>query len=189
MVGGSGSIAHSFLQYRQLGARARTMLIAAAAAQWKVAPSQCRSDASIVYGPNGQSSKYAELAAAAAQFPIPEKVQLKNDSDLRMAGKKVRRLDSRAKCDGSQKFGLDLDLPGMKGLEVLRRIRADARTRYLPVVILTSSKEEEDVLHSYSLGANGFVRKPLDFGKLVQAVKALGLYWLVLNEAPSARCG
>ena len=114
MVGGSGSIAHSFLQYRQLGARARTMLIAAAAAQWKVAPSQCRSDASIVYGPNGQSSKYAELAAAAAQFPIPEKVQLKNDSDLRMAGKKVRRLDSRAKCDGSQKFGLDLDLPGMK---------------------------------------------------------------------------
>ena len=114
MVGGSGSIAHSFLQYRQLGARARAMLIAAAAAQWKVAPGQCRSDASVVYGPNGQSSKYAELADAAAQLPIPEKVQLKNDSDLRLASKKVRRLDSRAKCDGSQKFGLDLDLPGMK---------------------------------------------------------------------------
>lgn len=84
---------------------------------------------------------------------------------------------------------LDLDLPGMSGLEVLRRVRADARTRYLPVVVLTASKEEEDVLHSYSLGANGFVRKPLEFGKLVQAVKALGLYWFVLNEAPAARCG
>lgn len=84
---------------------------------------------------------------------------------------------------------LDLDLPGMNGLEVLRRVRADARTRHLPVVVLTSSEEEEDVLHSYSLGANGFVRKPMDFSKLVQAVKALGLYWFVLNEAPSARCG
>lgn len=80
---------------------------------------------------------------------------------------------------------LDLDLPGMGGLEVLRRIRADARTRHLPVVVLTSSKEEEDVLHSYSLGANGFVRKPLEFTTLVQAVKALGLFWLLVNETPT----
>ncbi|PYY03708.1 MAG: carbon monoxide dehydrogenase [Acidobacteria bacterium] len=84
MVGGSGSIAHSFQQYRELD------------------------------GPNGQSAKYAELADAAAHLPVPENVQLKKESDLRLANKNVRRLDSRAKCNGSQKFGLDLDLPEMK---------------------------------------------------------------------------
>ncbi len=114
MVGGSGSIAHSFQQYRDLGAKTRAMLIAAAAAQWNVTPAQCRAESSIVYGPNGQSAKYAELADAAAHLPVPENVQLKKESDLRLANKNVRRLDSRAKCNGSQKFGLDLDLPEMK---------------------------------------------------------------------------
>jgi isoquinoline 1-oxidoreductase subunit beta len=114
LVGGSGSVAHSFQQYRQLGARTRAVLVAGAAAQWKIEPSQCRTQASVVYGPNGQSARYAELADAAAHLPVPENIPLKNDSDLRLAGKKVRRLDSRAKCDGSQKFGLDLDLTGMK---------------------------------------------------------------------------
>jgi isoquinoline 1-oxidoreductase beta subunit len=114
MVGGSGSIAHSFQQYRQLGARTRAMLVAAAAAHWKVDPSQCRTQASVIYGPNGQSAKYADVADAAARLPVPEQIPLKNDSDLHLAGKKVRRLDSRAKCDGSQKYGLDVDLPGMK---------------------------------------------------------------------------
>jgi len=114
MVGGSGSIAHSFQQYRELGAKTRAMLIAAAAAQWNVTPAQCRAESSIVYGPNGQSAKYAELADAAAHLPVPENVQLKKESDLRLANKNVRRLDSRAKCNGSQKFGLDLDLPEMK---------------------------------------------------------------------------
>ena len=114
MVGGSGSIAHSFDQYRQLGAKVRSMLIASAAAQWNVTPSQCRTQSSVVYGPNGHSAKYEELAEAAARQPVPESVELKKESDLRLANKKVRRLDSRAKCDGSQKFGLDLDLPGMK---------------------------------------------------------------------------
>lgn len=114
MVGGSGSIARSFQQYRELGARAKAMLVAAAAAQWKVEASQCRTQASVVYGPSGQSAKYAELAESAARMPVPQDVSLKNPENLRLAGKKVRRLDSRAKCDGSQKFGLDLDLPGMK---------------------------------------------------------------------------
>lgn len=114
MVGGSGSIAHSFEQYRQLGARARAMLIAAAAAQWKVTPTQCRAESSVVYGPNGQSARYAELAEAAAHLPVPENIQLKKESDLRLTNKEVRRLDSGAKCNGSQKFGLDVDLPGMK---------------------------------------------------------------------------
>src|SRR5947199_4455474 len=114
MVGGSGSIAHSFQQYRELGARTRAMLVAAAAGQWKVAPGQCRTESSVIYGPDGRSAKYAELADAAARIPVPENVQLKKQSDFHLAGKKMRRIDSRAKCDGSAKFGLDVDLPGMK---------------------------------------------------------------------------
>ncbi len=114
VVGGSGSIAHSFQQYRELGARTRAMLVAAAAEQWKVGPDQCHTEASVVHGPSGQSAKYAELAEAAAKQPVPARVQLKDPSQFRLVGKRVRRLDSRPKCDGSLRFGLDVDLPGMK---------------------------------------------------------------------------
>ncbi|HEX3775892.1 MAG TPA: response regulator [Polyangiaceae bacterium] len=79
---------------------------------------------------------------------------------------------------------LDLKLPKIDGLEVLRRIRADKRTRLLPVVILTSSKEDEDLVASYALGANAYVRKPVDFAEFLAATKTLGLFWLVLNEPP-----
>ena len=79
---------------------------------------------------------------------------------------------------------LDLKLPKIDGLEVLRRIRADERIRLLPVVILTSSNEEEDRLKGYSLGANSYVRKPVDFDEFVRAAGQLGLYWLLLNEPP-----
>ena len=81
---------------------------------------------------------------------------------------------------------LDLKLPKVDGLEVLRRIRADENMRLLPVVILTSSKEEQDMLNGYSLGANSYVRKPVDFNQFVDSVHQLGLYWLVLNEPPPA---
>jgi len=114
MVGGSGSIAHSFQQYRELGAKTRAMLVAAAADRWQVAATQCRTENSIVYGPGNRSARYAELANDAARKPVPDKVQLKSASEFRIIGKPVKRLDSPAKCDGSQKFGLDLDLPGMK---------------------------------------------------------------------------
>ncbi|MFA6561996.1 MAG: response regulator [Verrucomicrobiia bacterium] len=79
---------------------------------------------------------------------------------------------------------LDLKLPKVSGLDVLRRIRADERTRLLPVVILSSSQEEQDLTQSYSLGANSYVRKPVDFTEFTEAVQQLGFYWLLLNELP-----
>ncbi|MBN3926891.1 response regulator [Nostoc sp. NMS4] len=79
---------------------------------------------------------------------------------------------------------LDLKLPKMDGLEVLRQLRTNDRTKILPVVILTSSKEEQDLINGYSLGANSYVRKPVDFSQFSEAVRQLGLYWFVLNESP-----
>ena len=79
---------------------------------------------------------------------------------------------------------LDLSLPRIDGHEVLRRLRADERTKLLPVVILTASKEEEDVIRSYALGANAYVRKPVDFGEFASAAQTLGLFWLLMNQAP-----
>lgn len=79
---------------------------------------------------------------------------------------------------------LDLKLPKIDGLEVLRRLRADPRTELLPVVILTSSSEEQDLIKGYSLGANSYVRKPVDFVQFYEAVRQLGVYWLVMNESP-----
>jgi DNA-binding response OmpR family regulator len=83
---------------------------------------------------------------------------------------------------------LDLKLPKIDGLEVLRRLRADERTKLLPVVILTSSREERDLINGYRLGANSYMRKPVDFAQFSEAVRELGLYWLVLNE-PAPRTG
>lgn len=80
---------------------------------------------------------------------------------------------------------LDLKLPKIDGLEVLRRLRTDARTRLLPVVILTTSNEDRDIISSYELGANSYIRKPVDFEQFTEAVRQLGLYWLVLNTLPS----
>jgi CheY-like chemotaxis protein len=79
---------------------------------------------------------------------------------------------------------LDLKLPKVDGLQVLRRIRSDDRTSHLPVVVLTTSNEEQDITQSYDLGANSYIRKPVDFKQFVDATQYLGLYWLVMNESP-----
>ena len=92
------------------------------------------------------------------------------------AGRDVRELP--------QVMLLDLKLPRIDGLEVLRRVRADPRTKRLPVVILTSSNEEQDMIRGYDLGANSYIRKPVDFTQFAEAVQQLKLYWLVLNEPP-----
>ena len=98
------------------------------------------------------------------------------------------RHEGRATSDRPEVILLDLKLPKLGGLEVLRAIRADPQTRLLPVVVLTSSAEEVDVIASYDFGANSFIHKPLDFDQFVEAIRQLGLYWLVLNQAPQAHC-
>jgi CheY-like chemotaxis protein len=79
---------------------------------------------------------------------------------------------------------LDLKLPRVDGLEVLRRLRSDERTKLLPVVVLTTSNEEQDMLNSYSLGCNSYIRKPVDFLQFSEAIRQLGMYWLLMNEPP-----
>jgi len=89
--------------------------------------------------------------------------------------------------NGPRVILLDLKLPKVDGLEVLRRIRADERTRIIPVVIMTSSREERDIVESYSLGVNSYIVKPVDFGQFTDAVRQVGLYWALLNQPPVGR--
>ncbi|MDP2695394.1 MAG: response regulator [Gallionella sp.] len=98
------------------------------------------------------------------------------------------KYSARDACDMPRLVLLDLKLPKLNGLEVIKRVRANANTRFLPVVVLTSSKEEQDLIDCYSLGANSYIQKPVDFNQFIDAVCQLGQYWLVLNEPVDTCC-
>jgi len=95
--------------------------------------------------------------------------------------------DGRDTVEQPQVILLDLKLPKIDGLQVLEQLRAEPKTRHIPVVVLTSSNEESDIIRSYDLGANSYVRKPVDFEQFLQAARQLGLYWMILNEVPYGR--
>ncbi len=131
MTGSSISVAHSFTHYREIGARARAMLIAAAAERWQVAPAQCTTAAGVVIGPGGRKARYGALADAAMKLPVPATVTLKDAKDFRRIGKPTGRLDARAKSSGKQQFGIDFTLPGLKTAVGARPLVFAAKVRRL----------------------------------------------------------
>jgi isoquinoline 1-oxidoreductase beta subunit len=131
MTAGSISVAHSFAHYREIGARARAMLVAAAARQWQVSPEQCRTSQGAVIGPAGQTASYGSLADAAMKQPAPATVRLKEPGEFRYIGQPRKRLDARAKSSGMQQFGIDFTLPGARVAVVARPPVFGARVRSL----------------------------------------------------------
>ena len=165
ITGGSGSIAHSYLQYRELGARTRAMLIGAAAMKWKVDPSSLRTHDSIVAGPGGQRLGYGELAEAAMLLPVPEAVTLKEAKDFRFIGKPAGRLDAKAKSSGRQDYGIDVHLPGMLTAVIAK-----------PPVFKGRVKSVDDRAAKSIPGVKAVVRIPVDRAGEGVAVIADG-YW------------
>ena len=165
MTGGSGSIAHSYTQYRELGARTRAMLISAAAARWNVDPSALRTRSGVVIGPDGQQLSYGELAEAAMQRPVPEKVALKDPKDFRLIGKATGRLDAKDKASGRQAYGIDMCLPGMLTAVVAH-----------PPVFGGKLKSVDDGAAKTIKGVQAVLRIPVDRGGQGVAVIADG-YW------------
>ncbi|MGZ5270203.1 MAG: molybdopterin cofactor-binding domain-containing protein [Ramlibacter sp.] len=165
LTGGSNSIHNSFMQYRELGARTRAMLVAAAAGQWKVDPAQLRTERGVVIGPAGQRAGYGELADAAMQQPVPQKVALKDPKQFRLIGQPTGRLDARAKSTGQQPYGIDVRLPGMLTAVVAH-----------PPVFGGKLKSVDDSAAKAIKGVKAVVRVPVDRGGEGVAVIADG-YW------------
>jgi len=165
LTGGSTAINHSFTQYRELGARMRAMLVAAAAQQWKVDAASLRTANGFVIGPAGQRAGYGELADAAMKQPVPQKVALKDPKQFRLIGKPTRRLDARAKSTGQQSYGIDVRLPGMLTAVVAR-----------PPVFGARLKSVDDSAAKAVRGVKAVVRVPTDRGGEGVAVIADG-YW------------
>jgi isoquinoline 1-oxidoreductase beta subunit len=165
ITGGSGSIAHSYTQYRELGARTRAMLLSAAAARWKTSAAQLRTRNGFVLGPGGKRLGYGELAETAMQLPVPEAVTLKNPKDFRLIGKATGRLDAKAKSSGTQDYGIDVRLPGMLTAVVAR-----------PPVFGARLKSLDDGAAKAIAGVRAVLRVPVDRGGEGVAVVASG-YW------------
>ena len=165
LTGGSHTIKNSFTQYRELGARARAMLLGAAAARWKVDVATLRTQAGTVLGPGGRKLGYGELAEAAMALPVPEKVTLKDPKDFRIIGRPTQRLDARAKSSGRQDFGIDMRLPGQLTAVVAR-----------PPVFGARLASVDDSAARAVKGVKAVLRVPLDGGAEGVAVVADG-YW------------
>ncbi len=165
LTGGSNSVKNSFTQYRELGARARAMLLGAAAARWNVDASTLRTETGWVLGPGGRKLSYGELAETAMAFPVPEKVTLKDPRDFRIIGRPTTRLDARDKSSGRQQFGIDTRLPGQLTAVVARPPMFDARLASV-----------DDSAARAVKGVKAVVRVPLDRGAEGVAVIADG-YW------------
>ncbi len=165
ITGGSGSIAHSYTQYRELGARTRAMLVSAAAAQWKTDASALRTQNGVVIGPGGKRLTYGELADAAMKLPVPEKVALKDPKDFRLIGQATGRLDAKAKSSGHQSYGIDTRLPGMLTAVVTH-----------PPVFAAKLKSLDDSAAKAVKGVKAVLRVPVDRGGEGVAVLADG-YW------------
>ena len=165
ITGGSGSIAHSYTQYRELGARTRAMLVAAAAQRWKVDASKLKTRNGVVVGPNSQQLGYGELAEAAMAMPVPEAVALKDPKDFRLIGHATARIDAPAKSSGRQAYGIDTRLPGMLTAVVAR-----------PPVFGAKLKSVDDSAAKAIPGVKAVVRVPTDRGGEGVAVLAEG-YW------------
>ncbi len=165
LTGGSTAIKHSYTQYRELGARARAMLLAAAATQWNVDVKTLRTQAGMVLGPNGRKAGYGELAEAAMRQPVPEKVTLKNPKDFRIIGKPTGRLDAKAKSSGKQNFGIDVRLPGQLTAVIAR-----------PPVFGAKIAALDDSAARAVAGVKTVLRVPLDRGAEGVTVIAEG-YW------------
>jgi isoquinoline 1-oxidoreductase beta subunit len=165
LTGGSNSIHNSFMQYRELGARTRAMLLAAAAQQWGVDAATLRTEKGVVIGPQGKRASYGELAQSAMQQPVPQQVKLKDPKDFRLVGKPTGRLDAKAKSTGGQSYGIDVRLPGMLTAVVAR-----------PPVFGAKVKSFDDSAAKGMRGVKAIVRVPVDRGGEGIAVIADG-YW------------
>lgn len=165
LTGGSNSIKNSFTQYRELGARARAMLLGAAAARWNVDVAVLRTQAGAVLGPEGRTLGYGELAEAAMALPVPGKVTLKDPKEFRIIGRSTTRLDARAKSSGRQDFGIDIHLPGQLTAVVAR-----------PPVFGARLASVDDSAARAVKGVKAVLRVPLDRGAEGVAVVADG-YW------------
>ena len=176
-TGGSWSVRYAYQQHRELGARARAMLVAAAADRWNVPIVECRTEAGIVYGPAAQAANYGELADAASRKPVPEEVVLKKPSDFRIIGKSMRRLDSRAKTDGSQKFALDIDLPGMQTALIARPPVFGARVKVFDAQAARSMGGVLDVFEIPLVKGSGVAVVADRFWTAKQAREQVNIEW------------